>query len=203
MLILSFLEYSAIVIGVIAMAGGKAFGLLKAYHLGIFLIGAGISLGGLDSLFSRQVRFPSFIDRRDSYAGAPAVIWGLMVLVVGIAVIAMAYLQVQGLSGTVPGYLKRHPAAAMVVLGLLAAGAGALLMFNPHGWRGVWWTLLVRVPRMTVGLILLAGGLAAAGLGVWQWFEPQAFDHFFRSAGVRFDSRTWSRLWRELPGLRR
>ncbi len=203
MLILSFLEYSAIVIGVIAVAGGKAFGLLKAYHLGIFLIGAGISLGGLESVFSRQVRFPSFIDRRDSYAGAPAVIWGLMVLVVGIAVIAMAYLQAEGLWGTVWSYLKRRPAAAMIVLGLLAAGAGALLMFNPHGWRGVWWTLLVRVPRMTVGLILLAGGLAAAGLGVWQWFEPQAFDHFLRSPWTRFDSRTWGRIRGELFGLRR
>jgi len=202
MLILSFLEYSAIVIGVIAVASGKAFGLLKAYHLGIFLIGAGISLGGLESVFSRQVRFPPFFDRRDSYAGAPALIWGLMVLVVGMAVIAMAYLQAEGLWGTVLANLKRRPAAAMIVLGLLAAGAGALLVFNPHGWRGVWWTLLVRLPRMTVGLILLAGGLAAAGLGVWEWFEPQAFDHFFRSAWTRFDSRAWNRFWRKLFSLR-
>ena len=203
MLILPFLEYSAIIIGAIAIAGGKAFGLLKAYHLGIFLIGAGIALGGLESVFSRQIRFPSFFDRRDAYAGVPAVIWGLMVLMTGTAIIALAYLQADGLWGVVLGYWKCRPAVAMILPGLLVAGAGALVMFNPHGWRGIWQTLLVRVPRLTLGLVLVAGGLAAVALGAWDWFAPRSFHDFSANMATQFDWQAWSRFWRSLPGLRR
>lgn len=203
MLILSFLEYTAIIIGAIAMASGKVFGLLKAYHLGIFLIGAGITLGGFESVFRRQIRFPSFFDRRDAYAGVPAVIWGLMVLLAGTAVIAMAYLLADGRWTSVLGFLQRRLAVAMILPGLLVAGAGALVMFDPHGWRGIWQTLLVRVPRLILGLMLVTLGLAAGALGAWDWFAPRSFQHFAATMATQLDWHGWGRFWTSLPGWRR
>jgi hypothetical protein len=68
----------------------------------------------------------------------------------------------------------------LIAAGLLLTGVGVLMMLNPQGRRGLAWTLLVRVPRSLLGLILVAGGLTGIGLGVWEWFEPLAFDDFVR-----------------------
>ena len=38
--------------------------------------------------------------------------------------------------------------------------------------RWQWWLL--------VAFILVVGGLAGIGLGVWEWFQPAAFDGFVR-----------------------
>jgi hypothetical protein len=55
------------------------------------------------------------------------------------------------------------------------------MMLNPRGRRGLAWTLLVRVPRSLLGFIVVVGGLAGIGLGVWEWLEPLAFDRFVGS----------------------
>jgi len=55
------------------------------------------------------------------------------------------------------------------------------MMLNPQGRRGLAWTLLVRVPRSLLGVVLVVAGLAGVGLGLWAWLAPLAFDHFVRS----------------------
>lgn len=203
MRLLTFLEYCAIVVGIIAMAAAKFFAIPKGFNLGVFLIGAGIALGGLESLATRRMSFRTSSEAGENYAGAPAVIWGLMALLVGAAVIASAYLMDAGLWQTTVNTLTRRPGPAMAGLGLVAAGAGALLMFNPSGRRGVWWTLLVRVPKTIVGLVLVVAGLAAVGLGAWEWVDPRAYDRFVRGMWAQLDLRSFERLWKGMFGARR
>lgn len=203
MRLLTFLEYCAIVVGIVAMAAARLFAIPKGFHLGLFLVGAGIALGGLESLATRRMSFRTSSEAGENYAGAPAVIWGLMALLVGAAVIAAAYLMDAGLWQTTVNTLTRRPGPVMAGLGLVAAGAGALLMFNPSGRRGVWWTLLVRVPKTIVGLVLVVAGLAAVVLGVWEWFDPRAYDRFVRGMWARLDLRSFERLWKSIFGARR
>lgn len=202
MRVLTFLEYTAIVVGVIAMIAGKTFFLPKGFHFGLFLVGAGFVLGGLESLFTRQMSFRFSSDSSEAYSGAPAVIWGLMVLLIGVTLIASAYVMEAGLWRTVVNHLTRRPGPALAALGLLCTGAGVLLMLNPRGRRGVWWTLLVRAPKVVMGLALVVAGLAGVGLGVWEWFEPRDFDRFSRDMWARFDLRAFDRFWRNIFGLR-
>jgi hypothetical protein len=75
----------------------------------------------------------------------------------------------------------------LIAAGLPLIGIGALLMLNPQGRTGVVWTLLVRVPRSLAGFILVVGGLAGIGLGVWEWLEPRAFDDFVRKLPQKLD----------------
>lgn len=182
---LAFLEYGAILGGVIAMIAGHLFAASKALHLGVFLVGVGLALGGMESLFTRQISFRFSADAGEGYAGTPAVIWGLMALLVGSITIAAAYLLTQGLGSAAWEHLVRRPGPALAAGGLLLTGAGALLMFNRRGRSGLWRTLLVRLPRIVAGLTLAAAGLAAIGVGIWDWLEPRTFD----------------RLWRALPGM--
>lgn len=200
MRLLTFLEYAAIVVGAVGMIAGKIFFLPKGYHLGLFLIGAGIALGGLESIFTRRMSFRFSSHGGEGYAGAPAVIWGLLALLIGAAVIASAYLMEAGLWRATVNYLARHPGPVLVAGGLMVTGAGVFLMFNPSGRRGVWRTLLVRIPKTVAGLILVVAGLLGVGLGLWEWFHPQAFDRLTRGALQRFDLPSFSRLWRSLFG---
>ena len=203
MRLLTFLEYCAIVVGIIGMAAAQYYALPKGFHLGLFLVGAGIALGGLESLATRQMSFRTSSEAGEDYAGAPAVIWGFMALIVGAAVIASAYLMDAGMWRTTLNYLTRRPGPVLAGLGLVIAGAGALLIFNRSGRRGVWWTLLVRIPKTMVGLALVVAGLAGVALGVWDWLDPKSFDRIARGMWERFDLRAFDRFWKGMFGSRR
>jgi hypothetical protein len=178
---LALIEYSAVIVGIIAVIAGRYFALPKGFHLGIFLIGAGIVLGGLESLVTQRIGFRASDDSYEAYAGAPAMIVGLMALLIGTGFIAAAYVLADGLWHSTVQYLTRRPAPVLIAAGLLLIGIGVLMMLNPRGRRGLAWTLLVRVPRSLLGLVLVAGGLAGIGLGVWEWREPVAFNRFVRN----------------------
>jgi hypothetical protein len=200
---LAFIEFTAVIIGIIAVIAGQFFGLSKGFHLGIFLIGAGIALGGFESVWTRRMCFRTSEEQYETYAGTPAMIVGLMALLIGLGIVASAYLLADGLWYSTVHYLTRRPAPVLIAAGLLLIGVGVLMMLNPRGRRGAAWTFLVRVPRSLLGFILVVGGLAGIGLGVWEWLQPSAFDRFTRSLPQPFDWRAWDRWWRSLVGLRR
>ncbi|HUG77899.1 MAG TPA: hypothetical protein VML57_10480 [Burkholderiales bacterium] len=180
MRLIAFIEYAAVIIGVIAMITGQFFALPKGFHLGVFMTGAGIALGGLEAIVTRRMCFRLSEDAYETHAGTPAMIVGMMALLVGAGVMATAYLLADGLWHTTMNDLTRRSAPILIAAGLLLIGIGALMMLNPQGRRGLAWTLLVYVPRSLAGFILVVGGLTGIGLGVWEWFEPLAFDDFVR-----------------------
>jgi hypothetical protein len=73
MRLLTFLEYTAIVIGAIAILAGRHFALTYGVHIGIFLIGAGIAVAGIELLYTRQVSL-----RSSETAGYPEMVWGAL-----------------------------------------------------------------------------------------------------------------------------
>ena len=188
---LALIEYSAVIVGIIGVSAGQFFALPKGFHLGVFLIGAGITLGGLESIVTRRMGFRVSDDSYGDYAGAPAMIVGLMALLVGTVVIAAAYILADGLWYPTVRYLTRRPAPVLIAAGVLLIGIGVLMMLNPRGRGGLAWTLLVRVPRSLIGLVLVAGGLAGIGAGVWEWRDPQAFNRFARNLPQKLDRLPW------------
>lgn len=180
MRLLAFIEYAAVIIGVIGVIAGQFFALPKGFHFGVFLIGAGIVLGGIEAVATQRMAFRPSDDAYEVYAGVPSIIVGLMALLIGAGIIGTAYLLADGLWASTLNYLTRRPAPVLGAAGLLLIGIGVLMMLNPQGRRGWAWTLFVYVPRWLLGLVLVVAGLASIGLGVWEWLEPQAFDAFVR-----------------------
>lgn len=195
---LAFFEYLAVFIGIIAMIAGQFFALRKGFHLGIFLAGAGIALGGFESVWTRRMCFRTSEDQYEAYAGTPATIVGLMALIIGAGIIASAYLLNDGMWYSTVHYLTRRPAPVLVAAGLLLIGGGVLMMLNPRGRRGVWRMILVRIPRGMVGFVVIVTGLVSIGLGVWEWLEPLAFDRFSQSLPRTFDWSAWESWLRRL-----
>lgn len=182
MRLIAFIEYAAVVAGILAMLAGKFFALFDGFHLGVFLVGAGIALGGLEGVVTRRMAFRSSEDAYEAYAGPPALIVGMMALLVGAAIIGSAYLLNDATWHATLRHLAQRPAPVLGFAGLLLLGIGVLMLLNPHGRTGWAWTLLVYGPRALVGIVLAAAGLAAIALGVWEWLEPQAFDRLVREA---------------------
>jgi hypothetical protein len=178
--LIGFIEWAAVIIGIIGIIAGEFFALPNGFQLGVFMAGAGIALGGIEALATHRMCFSLTEDAHYAYAGAPALLVGAMALLVGTGIILSAYLLADGQWPATVSYLTRRPAPVLIAAGLLLVGIGALMMLNPRGRRGVAWTLLVRVPRWLLGLVLVAGGVAGIGLGAWEWLEPAAFDRFVK-----------------------
>lgn len=175
--LLGFIELAALVIGVIAAIAGEFFGLHKGLHLGVFLIGAAFALGGLESLGTRRMCFRLSEDAGEAYAGTPAVAVGIVVLMIGAAAIAAAYLLSDGLFHSALARLSRRPAPALAAGGVLLACAGLFFM-----------TAMGIVGRLFGALLLLAG-IAGVALGAWEWTDPAAFDEFARKVLAAVASR--------------
>lgn len=178
----AFLQYAALVIGALGMLAGHFFALPKGFNLGVFVAGAGFALGGIDALVTRRMPFRPSDDVYENYAGPPAVIVGLMVLAVGAAMIASAYLLDNDQWRATLNYLRRHPAPLLAAAGLVLVGFGVLMMLNPQGRSGWIWRILVYFPRWLAGVVVLAAGVALLVLGAWEWLYPQSAQAFIRGA---------------------
>ncbi|MBE0627797.1 MAG: hypothetical protein IH606_23645 [Burkholderiales bacterium] len=186
MRLLAFIQFTTVMIGIIAAIAGHFFALPKGVHLGVGLVGAGIALGGLESIVTRRMCFRAWDDKYEAYAGTPALIAGFMALLVGTVLVAAAYVLTEGLWNSTLNYLMRRPAPVLIAAGSLLLGAGVLMMLNPQGRSGLAWMLLVRVPRSLLGFLVVLGGLAGIGLGAWEWLEPVAFDRFVKNLPQQF-----------------
>ncbi|MEQ1773968.1 MAG: hypothetical protein ABL891_09315 [Burkholderiales bacterium] len=175
MRITTFLAFSLMIFGVIGVVAARYFALAKGVRLGIFAIGAGVLIGALESIYMRRMSLRASNEAAAAYDGIPAVIWGLMLLLIAGCVIGAAYAMDAGRWGAVTAYLNQRPGALYGLSGLLLMGVGALAFVNPHGMR-VWWkTLLFRVPRVSLGVLLMLAGLIALACGVWEWIDPRDF----------------------------
>jgi hypothetical protein len=181
MRLFAFLQYAALVIGIVAMAAGHFFGLAKGFNLGVFTIGAGCALAGLDALATRRMAFRPADEPYENYAGTPALIVGAMALAVGAAMIASAYLLDNDQWHATVNHLMRRPAPLLAAAGLFLIGFGVLALLNPQGRTNWLWRTLVYFPRSLAGLVVIVAGLAAIGLGAWEWFDPQASHAFMKA----------------------
>lgn len=184
MRLIALFQYVAVVVGSVGMLAGQFFGLAKGFNLGVFVAGTGFALGGIDALVTRRMCFRPSDDVYENYAGPPAVIVGMMVLAVGAAMMAAAYLLDNEQWRSTLSTLMRRPAPLLAVGGLFGIGFGVLMMLNPQGRSGWVWRILVYFPRWLLGLVVVAAGMATVGLGAWEWLDTRAAHAFIRDCAA-------------------
>lgn len=187
MRLIALLEYAAVIIGIAGMIAGHFLLLPKFFYLGVFLCGAGFAFAGLVATFTRRMAFRPADDALEAYAGLPSLIVGLMALAAGVTAIGSAYLLDLGQWHATVNYLTRRPAPLLAAGGLFFIGLGILMLLNPQGHHRWAWRILVYVPRSTIGIVLIAAGVAGIGLGAWEWRDPKAFDDFVASLPQRLE----------------
>jgi hypothetical protein len=187
MRLVSFLAYVALVVGSIGMLAGQFFGIAKGFNLGVFMAGIGFAMAGVDSLVTRRMPFRPSDDVYENYANTPAVIVGLMVLVVGAAMIGAAYLLDNEQWHSMVNYLTRRPAPLIATGGLFLLGFGILMVLNPLGRTGWAWRIFIYFPRSLLGLVVIAAGLTIIGVGAWDWLDPQASRAFIKTVPKKLE----------------
>jgi hypothetical protein len=197
--IIALVEYATLSIGILAVVAGKYFALRDGLIFGVFMVGAGIALGGIEGVATRRMGLRSSEEAYENYAGAPALIVAILLLLAGATTIAAGYLLAEGRWDSTVAYLTRRPAALLAASAIPLIGIGVLMMHNPMGRGGFVWTLLVYIPRSLVGLILVLAGVGAIGLAAWEFLQPQAFDNFLRKLpSVRDAMHTVRQFYRSL-----
>jgi hypothetical protein len=196
----TFLEYAAIVVGTIAILAGRHYALAKGVYLGILLIGAGIAAGGIESLYSRRMSLRFSEDAAEGYSGFPAIVWGLMLLIAGVALIGCAYLLDAGVWPRAARLLTQNPGIVYVAAGMLLAGFSVLLFTDTNANRNRLQTLLLRVPRVILAVVVLTCGIAGISAGAWQIADPQGFAQVERQVRARLDAAFRAIRAHTLPG---
>lgn len=172
---MTYLDYAAIILGVIACVAGQFLGLAKAVHLGIFLVGVGLASAGIESLYTRRMSLRFSLDAAPNYAGFPSLVWGGMLLAIGAATIASAYLLDAGKWAGMVAALPAHHGAIYLAVGMMMLGL-SILAYVDTGGRLHWWeTLVFRMPRVVLGTLLVVFGALSTAAGVWQLADPQGF----------------------------
>ncbi len=127
-------------------------------------------------------------DAAEGYSGFPALVWGTMLLLAGAALIGYAYLLDVGLWPRAERLLKQNPAIVYIVAGLFLAGFSVLLFTDTNANRKLWQTLLLRVPRVIIAVLVMTLGITVMGAGAWQIVDPPGYAQVERQVRARLDA---------------
>jgi hypothetical protein len=178
--LLPFVEYCALVAGIVAVAEGRRSAAEQDVALGMLLVGAALLLAGLASIVTKRMSFRFYGSARTSYAGAPALITGMMQVIVGGLAVATAYALATHVWQAKLDALLTNPWPLLIPLGLLLIGAGLLLVRRSSSYVGPLGTVLFILPKTLTGVAALGAGAAILAGWAWKIYDPQAFLSFVR-----------------------
>jgi hypothetical protein len=178
--LLPFVEYCALVAGIVAVAEGRRSAAEQDVALGMLLVGAALLLAGLASIVTKRMSFRFYGSARTSYAGATALITGMMQVIVGGLAVATAYALATHVWQAKLDALLTNPWPLLIPLGLLLIGAGLLLVRRSSSYVGPLGTVLFILPKTLTGVAALGAGAAILAGWAWKIYDPQAFLSFVR-----------------------
>lgn len=178
--LLPFVEYCALIAGIVTVAEGRRSAAEQDVALGMLLVGAALLLAGLASIATKRLSFRFYVSARTSYAGATALITGMMQVIVGGLAVAAAYALATHVWQAKLDALLTNPWPLLIPLGLLLIGAGLLLVRRSSSYVGPLGTVLFILPKTLTGVAALGAGAAILVGWAWKIYDPQAFLSFVR-----------------------
>ena len=168
------------VLGILLAFGGDGLSMPLLTNAGVVCFGLASMAVGWEAILTRHI----VLGRRRSgtrqtYTGIPAILQGIQFNLIGFFLIAIAGMVHFDSGREIFLQFVRRPGLPLGVVGLLVL-LQSLVMFL--GYRelneGPGWTVTVNLlfSRMLPGVILLVLGLVAAGLGLFEFVAPNAFD---------------------------
>jgi len=176
--LLPFVEYCALIAGIFAVTAGRQSASERDVALGMVLVGAALALGGLASIVTKRMSFRFYGNVRAGYAGATALIAGMMQLIAGGLAAAAAHALATHAWQARLDALLANPWPLLIPLGLLLIGTGLLLARRSSNYVGPLGTVLYIVPKTLTGIAALGAGAAILVGWAWKIYDPQAFRSF-------------------------
>ncbi|HJS38469.1 MAG TPA: hypothetical protein VJ789_10115 [Burkholderiales bacterium] len=176
--LLPFIEYCALIAGIFFAWTGWQSAAERDVALGVGLVGGALVVGGLASIVTRRMSFRFFVDAHAGYAGAAAIIAGLMQLIAGGLAAAAAHALATHTWQARLDALQANPWPLLIPVALLLICAGLLMMRRSSDRVGPLGTVLYVVPKTLIALAALVAGVAILGGFGWKIYDPQAFQSF-------------------------
>lgn len=166
-------------LGFLMIYSGAEFAIPILIHTGLVPIGGTVMFWGADAIITRRSSYTIGEDNQheETYHGFAAMADGLVLLIIGFAIISAGVVLLLGFEQAVLGYLQLRPGVALLFGGGLAAMYGLTLMLgtqqeNQGGLRG-----LASIPARMFGLILFILGAGLLVLGLLEILLPSAFQN--------------------------
>jgi hypothetical protein len=144
--------------------------------LGLCLSGIGLVAGGFETLFTQRGRLLDWLGQKGDEWGFAFYPWAVVFFLAGLAMLTAGALRVLGLSSAFGEYLSQRPGVAFFAGGIALASAGLATVIGPASWRVTPVAFIVRLPARLLGLLMTVAGLAAIGLGLFEFVAPVGFD---------------------------
>ena len=178
--LLPFVEYCVLVAGIYSIVEGRRSATERDVALGMLLVGIALLLAGLASIVTKRMSFRFYRSARTSYAGATALITGMMQVIVGGLAVATAHALATHVWQARLDALLTNPWPLLIPLGLLVIGAGLLLVRRSSSYVGPLGTVLFILPKTLTGIAVLGAGASILVGWAWNIYDPQAFLSFVR-----------------------
>src|SRR6266568_4272718 len=179
--LLPFVEYCVLVAGIFAIAQGRRSAAEQHVALGMLLVGVALLLAGLASIVTKRMSFRFYGSARTSYAGATALITGMMQVIVGGLAVATAHALATHVWQAKLDALLTNPWPLLIPLGLLLIGAGLLLVRRSSRYVGALGTVLFILPKTLTGV-------AALKVNAWSWPRLLVAAHLWPNGSSKFTS---------------
>src|SRR5262249_12618736 len=145
--LLPFIEYCVVFAGIYYIVEGRRSAAEQRVALGILLVGAALFVAGLASIVMKRMSFRFYGSARSTYAGATAVITGMMQVIVGGLAIATAHALATHAWQARLDAIHTNPWLLLIPLGLLLILAGLLLVRRSSSYVGPLGTVLFILPK--------------------------------------------------------
>jgi len=176
--LLPAVEYCALISGIFFVWTGRQSGTERDVALGVGLVGGALLVGGLASIVTKRMSFRFRVNPRAGYAGAAAIIAGLMqVIAGGLAAVAAYALATHTWQARLDA-LVANPWPLLIPLSLLLICAGLLMMRRSSDRVGPLGTVLFVMPKTLIAVAALVAGAGILGGWGWKLYDPQAYQSF-------------------------
>lgn len=178
---LDTLEIFLVIAGGLAMYGGDHLANLALYNAGIFTVGAGFALDGAVTMVTQSPGFWNKLIWDEAYRGLAAILHGLVFTVLGGGVMIYGLARFLNVGDAAVNLVSGRPGIIFLATSLVLLSLGSAQILSAAQWTGSLGDWLLGVPRGLAGLFLAAFGLVALGIGLFELFDPTAFNDFVNS----------------------
>ena len=168
-------------LGILLALGGDKLSMPVLTYGGIVCFGLTAMAIGWEAILTRRIVLGSRRrGTRETYTGIPALLQGIQFNLIGLFLMGVTVMVYLNNGREVFLQFVRRPGVPLFVIGsLLLMQAGIAILGYQELKEGPRWiaTMNLLVSRMLPGLILIALGLGAAALGLFEIAAPTMFDH--------------------------
>jgi hypothetical protein len=164
-------------LGFLMIYGGAELEVPILIHAGLVPIGGTVMVWGADAIITRRSSYTIGEDnqREETYRGFAAMADGLVLLIIGFAIISAGVVLLLGFEQAVLGYLQLRPGVALLFGGGLATMYGLTLMLGSQQENQGGLRTLASIPARIFGFILFILGAGGLVLGLLEILLPNTF----------------------------